>query len=73
MEAVDRGWRTSSYGGNGGECVEVGQDADGTVLVRDTTQHGDGPVHRYRIAQWSAFVASIRAGRCSPNGCADLR
>jgi hypothetical protein len=36
MEAtVDRGWRKSSYSGNGGQCVEVADD-DSRVLVRDT-------------------------------------
>jgi Domain of unknown function (DUF397) len=36
MDTVDSdGWRTSSYSGTNGNCVEVG-GAAGTVLVRDT-------------------------------------
>jgi len=62
MENVN-GWRKSSYSGNGGgNCVEIGQDADGTILVRDTKQHGSGPVHRCAQAEWQAFIARVRSG-----------
>jgi hypothetical protein len=57
----DLGWRKSSYSENGGEtCVEVGQDR-GTVLVRDTEQHGRGQVHTFGAVEWRAFVASVKA------------
>ena len=40
-------WRKSTFSGaNGGGCVEVA-DHDGMILVRDTKDHGRGPVHRY--------------------------
>jgi hypothetical protein len=39
-------WRKSSYSDNGGAgCVEAGHLRD-EILIRDTTQHGDGPVLR---------------------------
>jgi hypothetical protein len=54
-------WRTSSYTGNGGStCVEAGH-VRGAVLVRDTTQHGGGPVLRVTPADWSRLVSVIRA------------
>jgi Domain of unknown function (DUF397) len=60
--AVNPGWRTSSHSGNGGAaCVEAGQ-AGGSVLVRDTTQHGAGPVLRVTPAGWARFTARLRAG-----------
>jgi hypothetical protein len=62
MEDLDQHWRKSSYSGNGGECVEVGQAVDGMVLVRDTKDHGDGSVHRYTPAEWRAFLAGVRNG-----------
>ena len=47
-------WRKSSFSGNGGpDCIEVA-DHDGRVLVRDTKQHGHGPVLQLecgRVAQ----------------------
>jgi|HubBroStandDraft_1064217.scaffolds.fasta_scaffold376810_2 hypothetical protein len=53
-------WRTSSYsGGNGGACVEVAAH-DQMILVRDTKDHGRGPVQRYAPAAWQAFVADLR-------------
>lgn len=52
-------WRKSSYSGNNtGSCVEVGT-AD-TVLIRDTTQHGLGPVLTVPAGAWSAFLATVR-------------
>ena len=81
--AVNPGWRTSSYSGNGGSsCVEVGAipwrkstyssnggsscveagHVPGAVLVRDTTQHGRGPVLRVTPAGWARFTATVRAG-----------
>lgn len=56
-------WRKATYSSNGGaSCVEVGQDADGAILVRDTKNHGHGPVHRYTPDGWRAFVAGVRNG-----------
>ncbi len=57
---VNYSWRKSSYSSNGGaQCVEVGH-ASGTVLIRDTTQHGTGPVFRVSAETWRAFTAAIR-------------
>jgi hypothetical protein len=39
--------------------VEVGTDAR-TVAIRDTTQHGKGPVLRVSSADWSRFTTSIK-------------
>lgn len=52
-------WRKSSYSGDsGGNCVEVA--ASGIVLVRDTTQHGHGPVLRVTPADWTRLVTSVK-------------
>jgi hypothetical protein len=59
-------WRTSSFSGaQGGNCVEVGQAA-GLIVVRDTRDHGNGPVHRFTAAQWRAFAAAVRDGAAGP-------
>jgi hypothetical protein len=59
--AVNPGWRKSSYSDNGGSgCVEAGQ-VTGTVLIRDTTQHGRGPVLRVSAETWRALTRAIRA------------
>jgi hypothetical protein len=56
------GWRKSSYsGGQGGNCVEVAGHG-GMILVRDTKDHGHGPVYRFPAARWRAFVAGVRNG-----------
>jgi hypothetical protein len=52
-------WRKSSYSGNGINCVEAGR-APGTVLVRDTKDHGNGPVLRFTPESWTRFTASIK-------------
>jgi hypothetical protein len=69
MEHIDSpAWRKSSYsGGNGGACVEVAA-RDGMIQVRDTTDHGRGPVQRYAPAAWRAFVAALRDGKGGASG-----
>ena len=53
--------RKSTYSDNGGTaCVEAGH-THGAVLVRDTTQHGTGPVLRVTPADWARLTATIRA------------
>jgi hypothetical protein len=60
MDALN--WRKASYSAsNGGGCVEVAGHG-GMVLVRDTKNHGRGPVHRFTRAGGEAFTASVRAG-----------
>lgn len=55
-------WRTSTFSGaNGGGCVEVA-DHNGMIMVRDSKNHGGGPVHRYTPDEWRAFVAGVRTG-----------
>jgi hypothetical protein len=63
MNGSDRlRWRKSTFSGaNGGGCVEVA-DHDGMIMVRDTKDHGRGPVHRYTPDQWRAFIADVRNG-----------
>jgi Domain of unknown function (DUF397) len=72
MEHIDDlRWRKSSFsGGNGGACVEVAGHG-GMVLVRDTKDHGQGPVQRFTRAGWHVFVAGVRNGEFGPeaDGC----
>jgi hypothetical protein len=58
MERMNPAWRKSSYSGNGANCVEA-RNAPGAVLVRDTTQHGRGPVLRVTPADWIRLVKSV--------------
>ena len=58
----DASWRTSSYStGNGGECVEVAE-IPGWVGIRDSKQHGRGPVLAVTPAAWAAFRHGVRDG-----------
>ncbi|MFI8943243.1 DUF397 domain-containing protein [Streptomyces syringium] len=53
-------WRTSSYSGNGHECVEVSDDlikTDGLVPVRDS-KNPSGPKLVFSGTAWSAFIRS---------------
>ena len=55
----DKLWRKSSYSGNGGQCVEVGQAAS-AVAVRDTTDRG-GVTLDVPAEAWRTFAARIKA------------
>jgi hypothetical protein len=52
-------WRKSSYSGNGANCVETGH-VPGAVLVRDTKEHGNGPVLRITPADWTRLLKSVK-------------
>ncbi len=56
------GWHKSSYSGNANSCVEVARATDGAVGVRDTKQHGQGPVLEFAPAEWQVFVNGIKNG-----------
>ena len=53
-------WRKSTYSTAQGSCVEAGS-VPGRILIRDTTQHGIGPVMSISPKTWRRFTASIRA------------
>lgn len=56
MSAV---WRTSSYSGYNGNCVQVLMPP-GTVLVRDSKDHSS-PVLEFTRAEWAEFVAGVKS------------
>jgi hypothetical protein len=52
---------SASNGNSGTGCVEIAYLSDDGVALRDTKDR-TLPPHRYPTAQWSAFLAGIRAG-----------
>jgi Domain of unknown function (DUF397) len=50
-------WRKSTYSGENGSCVEVG-NGNG-VLVRDTTDR-DGGTLAFSADAWASFTASLK-------------
>ncbi|MGH3587721.1 MAG: DUF397 domain-containing protein [Pseudonocardia sp.] len=61
-DLIGAAWFKSSFSeGNSGSCVEVAF-GPGVVGVRDTKQHGGGPVLVFRPAEWAAFVSAVRVG-----------
>ncbi|MGW2845410.1 DUF397 domain-containing protein [Streptomyces sp. NPDC001274] len=57
-------WFTSSYSGNGGQCVEVATNLiapHGVVPVRDS-KSPSGPVLSVPAASFASFVAGVKAG-----------
>lgn len=60
MEILSNSWRKSTHStGNGGDCVEIGDTANG-VLVRDTKDRA-GHVMRVSSGQWKRFVGELRS------------
>jgi hypothetical protein len=52
-------WRTSSYSGTNGECVEVAADSGSRVLVRDTKDR-EGPVLAFQPGTWRRFAGQVK-------------
>ncbi|MDT0321154.1 DUF397 domain-containing protein [Streptomyces millisiae] len=62
-------WRKSSYSNSdGGACLEVSDDFEGLVPVRDS-KLPHGPALVFAAGGWSSFVSSVQAGAvcvCNP-------
>nr|WP_203631483.1 DUF397 domain-containing protein [Streptomyces halstedii] len=55
-------WRASSYSNqDGGQCVEVCEDFDAVVPVRDS-KVPDGPALVVEAGGWSSFVRAVKSG-----------
>ena len=54
-------WRTSSFCGPNGPCVEFAELSGGEVGVRDS-KDPSGPVLRFTPEEWRAFLAGAVAG-----------
>lgn len=68
METMDLSraeWRTSSYSGSNGNCVEVAADSRARVLVRDTKDR-EGPMLAFPPGAWRRFAAQVKV-RLLPN------
>jgi Domain of unknown function (DUF397) len=56
-------WHKSTFSnGSGGNCVEVARNLLSSVAVRDSKDHGTGPVLSFTKDEWSAFVAGVKSG-----------
>jgi hypothetical protein len=56
-------WFTSSYSGNGGQCIEVAANlvaTRGVVPIRDS-KNPNGPVLHVPTDAFSSFVAGVKA------------
>jgi hypothetical protein len=54
-------WRTSSYSGTGGNCVQVAANLPGLVAVRDSKNPSDGAL-AFSPGAWAEFLTGIRCG-----------
>ena len=57
-------WKTSTLSGPWTDnCLEVagGENLE-EILVRDTKDHGNGPVLHFTPAEWRAFIDGAKAG-----------
>jgi hypothetical protein len=54
-------WRTSSFSGNNGTCVEVAALPDGHIAVRNST-YPNGAVALFTRAEMNHWINGIKAG-----------
>ena len=55
-------WRKSNHSQGDSGCVEISDSVPGWIGVRDSKLGTDSPILAFRIAEWRALVAAIRAG-----------
>jgi hypothetical protein len=56
------GWRKSRHSTSSGACVEVAFAVDGSTGIRDSKQHGLGPVLELSAGQWKALRDAAKRG-----------
>lgn len=62
MSTPDTPWvKASRSGSSGGSCVELRRH-DGMIEVRDTKDHGRGPILRFRSDELDAFLVGAKNG-----------
>lgn len=61
VEVAFADWRKSSYSSANGSCVEVAS-TEALVGVRDSKQHGCGPILEFSNTEWDAFIRAVKAG-----------
>ena len=60
-------WHKSSASNGAQNCVEVMENDEGGFLVRDTKDHGAGPVLRFTRGEWAAFLTGVRLDEFEPS------
>jgi len=60
MQDANLTWRKSTRSGAAGHCVEVA-NVPAAVMVRDS-KDVDGPKLTFADAEWTGFIAGVRAG-----------
>ncbi|PZS22557.1 MAG: DUF397 domain-containing protein [Pseudonocardiales bacterium] len=54
-------WRTSSFSGNNGTCVEVAALPDGHIAMRNSTHRDDGTI-LFTHAELNAWISGVKDG-----------
>ena len=62
VEVAFADWHKSSHSDGTGNCVEVAS-VGSVVGVRDSKQHGRGPILEFTGTRWEAFLRAVKAGR----------
>ncbi|MDX2402461.1 DUF397 domain-containing protein [Streptomyces microflavus] len=57
-DLAEAAWRTSSYSGGQGDCVEVAPNLPHLIPVRDSTRP-TGPVLTFGHSAWQTFVNDL--------------
>ena len=61
MDLTHVEWRTSSFSGSNGQCVQVAFLQGGHVAVRDS-KNPHGPALIFTPGEWKAFVGGVKDG-----------
>jgi hypothetical protein len=59
-------WRTSTFSGNNGTCVQIAALPDGAIAVRNSNRPDEGLVLCTR-AQMNAWINRAKAGEFDPH------
>ena len=55
-------WTKAKASDSNGSCLEVAHHPEGGRYVRDSKDHGGGPILYFTAAEWTAFLDGARNG-----------
>lgn len=60
---IQASWQKSAFSNLNGNCLEISRLLPDRIGIRDTKDHGTGPVLVFTGPEWEAFLSGVKQGQ----------